>query len=82
VKSTSRLINGGFSSSIVACLTISIQECALETASERLAAEGSGSFRHHGFWIGMDTYRGYEMLNQVWDAGHAPWKVGDDQQDV
>jgi len=32
-------------------------------------------FRHEGFWIGMDTYREHEMLNQLWDAGHAPWKI-------
>jgi len=33
------------------------------------------AFRHEGFWIGMDTYREYEMLNQMWDNGEAPWKV-------
>ena len=32
-------------------------------------------FRHEGFWIGMDTYREHEMLNQMWDSGNAPWKV-------
>jgi glucose-1-phosphate cytidylyltransferase len=32
-------------------------------------------FQHEGFWIGMDTYREYEMLNQMWDAGQAPWKI-------
>lgn len=40
------------------------------TADKQLMA-----FRHEGFWIGMDTYREYEMLNQMWDAGNAPWKV-------
>jgi len=43
---------------------------------ERLAAEGQlMGFLHEGFWIGMDTYREHEMLNQAWDAGQAPWKV-------
>jgi hypothetical protein len=23
----------------------------------------------------MDTYREFEMLNKMWDAGNAPWKV-------
>jgi glucose-1-phosphate cytidylyltransferase len=32
-------------------------------------------FQHEGFWIGMDTDREYEMLNQMWDAGQAPWKI-------
>lgn len=52
-------------------------ECVLEHQPlERLAADGQlMGFRHEGFWIGMDTYREYEMLNQLWDAGHAPWKI-------
>jgi glucose-1-phosphate cytidylyltransferase len=33
------------------------------------------AFRHEGFWIGMDTYREYEMLNQMWDRGNALWKI-------
>lgn len=43
---------------------------------QRLAAEGQlRARRHSGFWMGMDTYREYELLNQMWDAGKAPWKV-------
>jgi glucose-1-phosphate cytidylyltransferase len=42
----------------------------------RLAAAGQlMAFRHEGFWVGMDTYREYEMLNQMWDTNDAPWKV-------
>jgi glucose-1-phosphate cytidylyltransferase len=42
----------------------------------QLAAEGQRTaYLHKGFWIGMDTYREYEMLNQMWDAGNVPWKV-------
>jgi glucose-1-phosphate cytidylyltransferase len=33
------------------------------------------AFKHEGFWIGMDTYREYEMLNQMWDTGNASWKM-------
>lgn len=52
-------------------------ECVLEQDPlERLAAEDQlMGFRHEGFWIGMDTYREYELLNQMWDANNAPWKV-------
>ncbi len=32
-------------------------------------------FSHEGFWKGMDTYRDYLELNQLWDAGDPPWKV-------
>jgi len=43
---------------------------------EKLAAEKQlMAFRHEGFWIGMDTYREYEMLNQMWDTDNSPWKV-------
>lgn len=43
---------------------------------EKLAAEKQMmAFRHEGFWIGMDTYREYEMLNQMWDSGQAKWKI-------
>jgi glucose-1-phosphate cytidylyltransferase len=34
-----------------------------------------GLFRHHGFWMGMDTYREYTALNNMWAAEDAPWKV-------
>ena len=52
-------------------------DCVLEREPmERLALEGNlMAFRHEGYWIGMDTYREYEMLNQMWDVGNAPWKV-------
>lgn len=32
-------------------------------------------FCHEGFWMGMDTYRDWTELNQLWDHGAAPWRV-------
>lgn len=32
-------------------------------------------FRHDGFWQPMDTYRDYKLLNDLWSAGQAPWKI-------
>ena len=32
-------------------------------------------FKYDGFWMGMDTIREYTMLNDMWNAGKAPWKV-------
>lgn len=32
-------------------------------------------FTHDGFWQCMDTVREYEILNNLWDKGEAPWKV-------
>jgi len=30
---------------------------------------------HDGFWQCMDTYRDYALLNSLWDAGKAPWRI-------
>ena len=44
---------------------------------ERLAAAGSlASFRHSGFWQPMDTLRDKLHLQELWDAGQAPWTRG------
>ena len=33
-----------------------------------------GLFPHDGFWMGMDTYREFTALNEMWESGEAPWK--------
>jgi len=52
----------------------------LETDSmERIAREGQlKAWRHLGFWQCMDNYREFELLNKMWAAGQAPWKVWKD----
>ena len=43
----------------------------------RLAAEQQlSAYRHTGFWQPMDTYREFRMLNDLWNDGSAPWRVG------
>ena len=43
---------------------------------EALARDGElMAYRHEGFWQPMDTYREFTMLNDMWDANEAPWKV-------
>ena len=51
--------------------------CVLEKAPlERITREGHlQAYRHNGFWQCMDTYREQELLNKMWNAGQAPWKV-------
>lgn len=45
---------------------------------ERLAAEGQlGAYIHTGFWQPMDTLREKYVLQDLWNSGHAPWKVWD-----
>jgi glucose-1-phosphate cytidylyltransferase len=33
------------------------------------------AFPHTGFWQPMDTPREYQLLNELWAAGRAPWKT-------
>jgi len=43
---------------------------------EALANSGElMAFEHEGFWQPMDTLRDKIKLNELWDAGNAPWKV-------
>ncbi|MEM8924729.1 MAG: sugar phosphate nucleotidyltransferase [Actinomycetota bacterium] len=34
-----------------------------------------GLFPHDGFWMGMDTFREYTALNEMWARDEAPWKL-------
>jgi glucose-1-phosphate cytidylyltransferase len=41
-----------------------------------LARQGQlAGFRHGGFWQAMDTLSERNQLEQLWGAGHAPWKI-------
>lgn len=43
---------------------------------EKLAQDGQlVNYRHYGFWQCMDTLRDKQKLEQLWEAGKAPWKV-------
>jgi glucose-1-phosphate cytidylyltransferase len=73
------LINGGFfvfERRFLDYLTED-DECVLERDPlERLAAEGQLSvYQHDGYWQCMDTQKDVQHLNQLWESGHAPWKV-------
>lgn len=42
---------------------------------ESLARDGElMAYRHDGFWQPMDTLREKQMLESMWEQGHAPWK--------
>ena len=46
---------------------------------QRLARDGQLTlFPHDGFWMGMDTFRDWTELNQLWDADRAPWRIWKD----
>lgn len=43
---------------------------------EQLAAQRQlSAFSHRGFWLPMDTLRDKTRLEELWEAGHAPWKM-------
>ncbi|WP_317175207.1 hypothetical protein [Hymenobacter qilianensis] len=47
---------------------------------EQLAADNQlVAYRHTGFWQPMDTLRDRNLLEEMWAAGKAKWKVWSDQ---
>jgi glucose-1-phosphate cytidylyltransferase len=72
-------INGGFLCFEREALDYLGPESVLEREPvERLAAEGQlRAFRHEGFWDCMDTYKDAVVLNDLWSAGRAPWRIWD-----
>jgi glucose-1-phosphate cytidylyltransferase len=70
-------INGGFMCFEPAVLDY-LEETSVfeEEPLRRLAAAGElHAFRHDGFWDCMDTYKDAVVLNDLWNAGNAPWSV-------
>ena len=57
-------------------------DCILEREPlERLAAAGElVAYQHDGFWQPMDTYREFQMLNEMWETGKAPWAVWENDE--
>jgi glucose-1-phosphate cytidylyltransferase len=72
-------INGGFFCLEPAVLSLLEEGSVLEREPlARLAADGQlRAFRHPGFWDCMDTYKDALLLNDLWQDGHAPWKLWD-----
>ncbi len=68
-------INGGFFCFEPGALAYLESDSVLEREPlARLAAEGQlGAYRHEGFWDCMDTYKDAVVLNDLWEAGEAPW---------
>ncbi|MGY6741094.1 MAG: glucose-1-phosphate cytidylyltransferase [Cecembia sp.] len=45
------------------------------TPLEEMANRGKlSAFKHSGFWQPMDTLRDKNVLEEMWNAGNAPWK--------
>lgn len=79
-KTESGYINGGFFVLETSALDgIEKDETIWEREPmEALANAGQmEAFLHDGFWQPMDTLRDKHYLQDLWDAGKAPWKVWD-----
>jgi len=33
------------------------------------------AYEHDGFWLPMDTFREWDILEKMWNSGKAPWKT-------
>jgi glucose-1-phosphate cytidylyltransferase len=70
-------VNGGFFCFEPGALGFIEEDSILEREPlERMATAGQlHAYRHEGFWECMDTYKDAVLLNDIWAAGGAPWKV-------
>jgi glucose-1-phosphate cytidylyltransferase len=71
-------INGGFFVLSPKCLDlIAGDDVSWEGAplAELAGRDQLLAFQHDGFWQPMDTLRDKTLLEQLWDAGRAPWKT-------
>ncbi len=72
------LINGGYmvvEREFVSRYLKDDENLILEQEPMRSATRDGGmaAYVHHGFWQCMDTLREYQLLNQLWAGGNAPW---------
>jgi glucose-1-phosphate cytidylyltransferase len=74
------LINGGFfvfDARRIWSYVKSDPGCILEAEPMRALVRERQlvAFEHTGFWQPMDTLREFNLLNELWSSGRAPWKV-------
>lgn len=53
------------------------EDCELEAEPLKNLAKDNEfvAFKHEGFWQCMDTYREYQLLNEIWKSGNIPWNM-------
>jgi glucose-1-phosphate cytidylyltransferase len=77
-KTASDWINGGFMAMEPSVLDIidGDSDSLEDTVLRRLGEDKDlGAYKHRGFWQCMDTQRDKGLLEVLWEAGKAPWKV-------
>jgi glucose-1-phosphate cytidylyltransferase len=70
-------INGGFFCFEPEVFKVLRADSVLEREPLQTLAAGGRlhAYKHRGFWDCMDTYKDAIMLNDLWEAGEAPWKL-------
>jgi len=77
-KGEAGMINGGFFVLNPSALSVIRNDQTIWEWEplEKLAKTGQMmAYRHEGFWQPMDTQRDKNVLEELWTAGKAPWKV-------
>lgn len=72
------MINGGFfvlEPEVLDLITDDRTHWEREPLEQLAASEQLMAYRHPGFWQCMDTLRDKRLLESLWSAGEAPWKV-------
>jgi len=82
-QATEGFINGGFfvcDSKRIWDVLPNERKLTLEQEPMKQLAEKNElhAFRHTGFWQPMDTLREFNLLNDLWAKGQAPWKTWKD----
>jgi glucose-1-phosphate cytidylyltransferase len=82
-QATEGFINGGFfvcDSKRIWDVLPNNKKLTLEQEPMRMLSEKNElqAFRHTGFWQPMDTLREFNLLNDLWAKGTAPWKTWKD----
>ena len=82
-QATEGFINGGFfvcDSKRIWDVLPPEKKLTLEQEPMRRLSEKNElqAYRHTGFWQPMDTLREFNLLNEMWASGKAPWKTWKD----
>ena len=71
-------INGGFfvfNSQIFKYLKKTSDSLEQNILTKIVKDKNMGAYKHHNFWLPMDTLRDKNKLNQLWNNNKAPWKL-------
>lgn len=72
------MINGGFfvlSPKVLNLISSDITTWEAEPMKELAKTGELMAYQHDGFWQPMDTLREKNLLEELWQSNHAPWKV-------